>query len=416
MSGKQTERALSSFPAGRPSPLKATLLLVIIVSACGGAAGSCMAFITREAFGLGDRQNLTLQLLAGVVYVVTALGIGPLLRRLPAQATWLTQRRVLAWLVLGWAASYVVAGLSGRLGALDLAVAFFAVGYCGSFATSGAAWPVIESYVTGGKSGPALRRAVGEFNMTWSAGLPIGVFGLGAVVEVAPLEGLLAAGMLVAAATFLLALLPHRPGQHGDIVEPAPAIYQPLVRCFRAMLPMGVLLAFVLYPIAPTLTAELGLTPALGAILLAVLHLFRFLIFMVMRYWHGWHGRWRTVLWSGALLFASFAAILLAPAVWVLVLGLCGFGTAVGAIYCGALYYGQALGNTEVEAGGKHEALIGAGFALGPLAALVPIWLDVAEAWRTPAILASSLLVCAAASYWVVQPAIAWFRGQRRGA
>ncbi len=428
MSGKQLHTALSTFL----SPLRALLLVVAVVSACGGAAGTCMAFITSEAFGLGDRENLTLQLVAGLVYTVTALGIGPLLRFLALRARRLSRRTVLGILILGWAASYFIAGGSGffpqgrageapggeEAGALTLAVALFALGYCLSFASSGAAWPIIQAYAMGGKSGSRLRRALGEFNMTWSAGLPIGVFGLGAVVEVAPLEGVLAAGVLVAAMVLPLALLPPAPGRHGEAPEPVTPIYRPLVRVFRALLPMGVLLAFVLYPIAPTLTAELGLSPAVGAILLAVLHLFRFLIFLVMRYWHGWHGRWRTVLWSGALLFGGFAAILLAHTIWLLVLGLAAFGTAIGATYCAAMYYGQALGNTEVEAGGKHEALIGCGFVFGPLAALVPLWLNVSAAWRTEAILLSSLLACGLASYWVIQPAYNWFRAQRaaRGA
>ncbi len=400
------------------------LLVVAVLSACGGAAGTCMAFITKEAFGLGDRQNLTLQLLAGLIYVVTALGVGPMLRRGAKQWGWLSTQLVLVGLLVIWAGAYLIAGGSGQLEAAVSApgdagnlwspgVLLFSLGYCLSFAASGATWPIIQSYISGGKAGSRLRRAIGEFNMTWSAAIPLGVFGVGAVVQYAPLESLLVAGLLVLLCVLPLRFIASEPGTLGEAPEPVQPIYHPLLACFRAMLPMGVLLAFVIYPIAPTLTANLGLPAWLGAISIAAMHLFRFLIFLLMRYWHGWHGRWRTVAWSSALLFGGFTAILLAPNVWVLLLGLSAFGAATGAIYYAALYYGLAVGNTEVEAGGKHEALIGCGFIFGPLAALAPYWLGVDAGSRQTAILLSSLLVCAAASYWVLQPMLAWRRGEQ---
>jgi hypothetical protein len=420
VSGNPLQVALSAFL----SPLKALLLVVAVLSACGGAIGTCMGFITKEAFGLGDRQNLTLQLVAGLIYVVTALGVGPLLRRGAKQWGWLSTQRVLVGLLVVWAGAYLVEGWSGQFepagfgqgaasGSLRPGVLLFALGYCLSFAASGATWPIIQSYISGGKAGSRLRQAIGEFNMTWSAAIPIGVFGLGAVVQVAPLESMLVAGLLVLLCVIPLRFVAPEPGTLGEAPEPVRPIYHPLLACFRAMLPMGVLLAFVLYPIAPTLTAGLGLTATTGAVSFAAMHLFRFLIFLLMRYWHGWHGRWRTVVWSSALLFGGFTAILLAPNVWVFLLGLSAFGAATGAIYYAALYYGLAVGNAEVEAGGKHEALIGCGFIFGPLAALLPYWLGVDEGSRQTAILLSSLLVCAAASYWVFQPMLAWRRREQ---
>jgi hypothetical protein len=49
-------------------------------------------------------------------------------------------------------------------------------------------------------------------------------------------------------------------------------------------------------------------------------------------------------------------------------LGLFGVGMAV--IYSGALYYAMEVGKAQVQAGGKHEALIGAGYTAGPLIGL----------------------------------------------
>jgi hypothetical protein len=44
-------------------------------------------------------------------------------------------------------------------------------------------------------------------------------------------------------------------------------------------------------------------------------------------------------------------------------------------IYYAALFYGMAVGGGEVEAGGKHEAVIGLGYLGGPVLALGGYWL-----------------------------------------
>ena len=51
------------------------------------------------------------------------------------------------------------------------------------------------------------------------------------------------------------------------------------------------------------------------------------------------------------------------------------FGAGHAMIYYAALFYGMAVGGGEVEAGGKHEAVIGLGYLGGPVLALGGIWL-----------------------------------------
>jgi hypothetical protein len=46
------------------------------------------------------------------------------------------------------------------------------------------------------------------------------------------------------------------------------------------------------------------------------------------------------------------------------------FGAGLGVVYHAALYYAMSVGLAEVDAGGTHEALIGGGYALGPLVGL----------------------------------------------
>ena len=49
------------------------------------------------------------------------------------------------------------------------------------------------------------------------------------------------------------------------------------------------------------------------------------------------------------------------------------FGFAAGLTYSAAIYYAMVVKNASVDAGGVHEGLIGAGFAIGPAMGLAGI-------------------------------------------
>ncbi len=54
-----------------------------------------------------------------------------------------------------------------------------------------------------------------------------------------------------------------------------------------------------------------------------------------------------------------------------IVIGLVLFGASHGVSYYASLYYAMVTGNAAVKSAGTHEGLVGAGFVLGPAAALV---------------------------------------------
>jgi len=64
---------------------------------------------------------------------------------------------------------------------------------------------------------------------------------------------------------------------------------------------------------------------------------------------------------------------ILARARGVLIVGLAALGLGQGAIYYSAIYYGLAVGKAEIDAGGIHEALVGAGYFVGPLLGLLTL-------------------------------------------
>jgi NADH:ubiquinone oxidoreductase subunit 6 (subunit J) len=75
------------------------------------------------------------------------------------------------------------------------------------------------------------------------------------------------------------------------------------------------------------------------------------------------------------LLTAGFACAVAAPNEWGIALGLFALGLGQGTIYYSAIYYGLAVGAAEVDAGGIHEALVGAGYFMGPALGLAVFFL-----------------------------------------
>jgi predicted MFS family arabinose efflux permease len=88
--------------------------------------------------------------------------------------------------------------------------------------------------------------------------------------------------------------------------------------------------------------------------------------FLVLWHWNGWHYRFRWLLVSYLALIATFASIVMAPNLALLVLAQIIFGSVAGLIYYSSLFYSMDLGDTKGEHGGIHEAAIGLGNFAGP--------------------------------------------------
>jgi hypothetical protein len=73
------------------------------------------------------------------------------------------------------------------------------------------------------------------------------------------------------------------------------------------------------------------------------------------------------------LVLAGFGLTVLSWRLGLVLAGLAAFGMGMATIYTGALYYAMEVGQSEVEAGGKHEALIGVGYTGGPTCGLLAL-------------------------------------------
>jgi MFS family permease len=170
-------------------------------------------------------------------------------------------------------------------------------------------------------------------------------------------------------------MLSREPAKHlDDETEPHPRVYIDLLRATRWLLVLSYILVCALNPILPTRLEAIGADADAGARIASAWAISRLGVFLLMQRWHGWHGRWRTTIWAGGALAFGFALTVLATSVTMMIAGLAIFGVGVGGVYCAALYYAMEVGAAQVEAGGKHEALIGLGYTAGPFIGLVPWW------------------------------------------
>lgn len=115
-------------------------------------------------------------------------------------------------------------------------------------------------------------------------------------------------------------------------------------------------------------------TPAASAWMIA-----RVIVMIVLWRLAFWHGRWGTLLLGGALTTLGFAAVIISPSVWPLLTALLALGAGMGIIYYSTLYYSMTVGAAAVDAGGKFEALIGAGYTAGPAAGLAALYITNAQ-------------------------------------
>jgi uncharacterized membrane protein YuzA (DUF378 family) len=180
----------------------------------------------------------------------------------------------------------------------------------------------------------------------------------------------------------MLALIPlarfaRRPGTHDPhaAVANVSAEYPLLLRSARVLLPMSYLLNAAMSPILPyrfeQLRAEIEFSIEMETPAAATWMVCRVLAMLVMWRIGFWHGRWGTLLLGGVTMTGGFGLVVLAANLWWLLAGLGILGIGLGMVYYAALYYAMAVGHADVDAGGTHEALIGMGYSLGPLAGLV---------------------------------------------
>ncbi len=372
-------------PPNSLTPLWAANLFTFINSLGTGLVTNGIFYLTQseQGYQFTAVENLWLGVAIGITYIAGAKAAGPLQRRLRRLFPRLTSRGFLLLIMAAMSllcaippalASFGVQPRStlGILGLATLTLAYSPL--------SGMLWPTVESYVAGGRRGAQLRSAIGVWNVVWSSAIPLAYWGMSGLIERSPIAAFVGLSIVHLAAAALLTRFRAEPAPHAhEEHEPHPPIYQRLLRVLRLMLPLAYVMTSALGPILPELLKGLGIRETWRPIIGSAWLVPRVLTFYLMQRWHGWHGTrgWLTPIVAGAMLLFGFAGAVLFPLLGVspvtiplVIASLTIFGTGMAVLYAAAIYYALEVGNSGVDAGGTHEALIGVGYTLGPICGL----------------------------------------------
>lgn len=351
-------------------PLVLGLLVTFLASVGTGAVTMGIYFITESALGYARERNYKLALASGLVYIVGAVAIGQVLSRATGR---LGSTRRIAVLILAALGAACIVPIIAAGGVLQVPPAWsvWATGMSFGLLT-GCLWPIVEAFISGGRRDANLRSAIGLFNIVWASAVILAMWLIAPFIADAPMMVFVCVGALhlLAAAAFLR--MPPEPPRHlDDSPHIVPAPYRPLLRVTRILLPACYLLIASISPAIPVVMGALGVALTWKGPLFSIWLGARLVAFIAFERWHGWHGKLGPPLIGGLGLIVGFSAAMLSPragefGIAVLVVALCVFGISSGMVYVAALYYGMEVGGGRVDDGGRHEAIIGLGYAAGP--------------------------------------------------
>ncbi|MDP7008837.1 MAG: MFS transporter [Phycisphaerales bacterium] len=377
--------------------LWASLGLTVFASAGTSVIWNGLPFIAKQQFGFSEAKNLSLYVLVGLVYVASAMCAGKWTR---AVERYCSPRSLLGILLLIQA---VVC--SAPLFFQGEWVLWLAGGISG--ACSAWMWPIVESFLVAGRHGKEMRRAIGWWNIVWMVSVAATMFGMAPLMEHHASMVIVGLGVSFGLGALVLFAYPRKPALHEiDIAErEVPQSYEGLLSGARVLLPLSYSINGTLAPLLPFILTNLSVdtfwqTPAVASWMVA-----RVGVTALMWRFGGWHDKW-SILWIAILSMAcGFVCIFTASGLLMLFSGLIIFGGGMGVAYYAGLYYAMAVGRADFGAGGTHEALIGAGYAVGPTAGLLAISSSNSGSVVTPTPLVSTvscLLVAAGVALWVI--------------
>ncbi len=348
-------------------------------------------FYFRDQFGFNDRQNLLLAALIGLVYTVASWQAG----KLAARFGYFNALKF----GFGLMAAGLAAGLLFHTVAPEIVTACVAnVGMC-------FIWPTIEALVSEGDTPEHVPHAVGLYNITWAAANAAAFFIGGTIIEkfgyhsifYVPLAFVVGQFGLVfwleklhvAPSTAPAETKPPPP----DPDRPSPARAKTFLRMAWLANPFAYVAINTLLAVLPGIAHKFELTPMLAGFACSLWCFVRLGVFVFLWRWTKWHYRFRWLVTAFGLLIVSFAAILTAPSLALLLAAQIVFGGAIGLIYYSSLFYSMDAGDTKSEHGGIHEAAIGVGNCVGPAVGAASLQFF-PQHTHNGAIAVSALLVC----------------------
>ncbi len=332
--------------------------------------GNYLFFFLRDQFGFGNRQNLWVSALYGFVYVFAAWQCGKFAQR----------RGFLTSLKVGFTGLMIMMIIGGLMDT-KLGVLFTLVGYTIMLLFI---WPALEALVSENETQAGVQHNVGLYNCTWSAAAAAAYFSGGKLYDwngraavfwipagIFALE--LAIALWVSAKKKSIANAPATSETSVPVGHPEEAAFhQPVSpKTFLKMAwltnPFAYVAINTVIAVMPGVGEKLHLSPTRVGLFCSVWLFARMGTFALLWQWRGWHYRFRWLLTAFILLIVSFMALLLAHALWLVILAQIFFGFAIGLFYYSSLFYSMDVGGeSQAEHGGLHEAAIGIGVFFGP--------------------------------------------------
>lgn len=326
-------------------------------------------FWMRDEFGFGNKRNLALAASLGLFYSFAAWQTGKFAQRRGYFTALKTGYGIMAVaLVAGFLLS-----LYWKSAIANIVVALvFNAGMC-------FIWPTLEAFSTEGESAEQLPRIVGIYNVVWAitaalayftGGSLIKAFGYG-IIFILPLVVVLA---MLALALWLQRHAAEMAREAAETAAQAPAKphepASPRAKVFLRMAwlanPFAYIAIQTLIAVIPGIAAKFQLSPMLAGFACTLWYFARVGAFIALWHWPGWHYRFNWLALSFLVLITSFATVIMAPTLAVLIIAQIFLGAAIGLIYYSSLFYSMDAGDTKGEHGGIHEAAIGMGNCLGP--------------------------------------------------
>ncbi len=324
-------------------------------------------FYTQDKFGFGQLQNFELAAVLGAVYAVFCFFAG----RFAQRAGYFASLR------LGTGVMIAAFLLGSRATALWPALGLIVVATIGMCFT----WPSLEGLMSEGETRARLRSLVGIYNFTWAVTGGFAFSTGGAMQKSWGRQSM----FLVPAGLMFLELffsfwLEKKVNRQPPVApaNPAPPSAAEAERRVSPVSPGTFLkMGWLANPLAylaintisatsPTLARHLQLSESLAGVVCSLWLFSRAGAFLLLWLWPGWHYRFRFLAGAFAVMIVCFGAMLLAAALWVLVVSQAVLGLALGLIYYSSLFYSLDVGETKGEHAGVHEAVIGAGNCCGP--------------------------------------------------
>jgi predicted MFS family arabinose efflux permease len=327
-------------------------------------------FFLHDRFGFGNRENLWVSALHGFIYIFSAWQCGRFAQR----------RGFLTSIKVGFGGLTLIMVASTFLDSV-IAILCALVGYSIVLLFT---WPAIEALVSTNETPSGVQHYVGIYNCTWACGAALAYFTGGALYET---FGRVAVFQLPAAlffVQFVFAILLSRtkqpistlkmepPGEPPHQPESVPGHPKLRPQTFMKMAwlanPFAYMAINTLWPFMPGLAIKFSFSPAQVGLFCSVWLLGRFVAFVLLWRWTGWHYRFRWLSSAFAILITSFLMMLLANQFWIVALSQVFLGLSAGFIYYSSLFYSMDVGEGSAEHGGFHEAAIGVGTCIGPVA------------------------------------------------